>query len=103
MSKFIRTIKASNIITDEDLTTKNQDKIYNALKRAYNLFDVEVDLNKIFDYVIDNMGTKFYSFEDKGNDFTILIYDSNDSLNAKSLLEEIELQDGNYYHRFLGN
>lgn len=101
--KFIRTIKASNIITDEDLTTENQDKIYNALKRAYNLFDVEVDLDKIFDYVIDNMGTKFYSFEDKGNDFTILIYDSNDSLNAKSLLEEIELQDGNNYHRFLGN
>ena len=103
MSKFIRTIKASNIIIDEDLTTENQDKIYNALKRAYNLFDVEVDLNKIFDYVIDNMGTKFYSFEDKGNDFTILIYDSNDSLNAKSLLEEIESQDGNNYHRFLGN
>ena len=101
--KFIRTIKASNVITDEDLTTENQDKIYNVLRRAYNLFDIEVDLDKIFDYVIDNMGRKFYSFEDKGNDFTILIYDSNDSLNAKSLLEEIELQDGNDYHRFLGN
>lgn len=100
---FIKVIKASNIITDEDLTIENQDKIYDALKRAYNTFDVEVDLDKIFDYVIDNMGTTFYSFEDEGNDFTIVIYDSSDSLDAKSLLKEIELQDGNNYHRFLGN
>lgn len=98
--KFIRILKAS-IITDEDLSVENQDKIYNALKRAYNFFDVDVNIDSLFDYVIDKMGHEFYSFEDKGNNFIITIYDSSETLDADSLLNEFENKDS--YHRLLGN
>lgn len=98
--KFIRVIKSS-IITDEDLTVENQDKIYDSLRRAYNLFDIDVDIDSLFDYVIDKMGHEFYSFEDKGNNFIITIYDSSETLDADSLLNEFENKDS--YHRPFSN
>lgn len=98
--KFIRILKAS-IITDEDLTVENQDKIYDSLRRAYNLFDIDVNIDSLFDYIIDKMGQEFHSFEDKGDNFIITIYDSNETLDADSLLNEFENKDS--YHRLLGN
>lgn len=98
--KFIRILKAS-IITDEDLTVENQDKIYDSLRRAYNLFDIDVNIDSLFDYIIDKMGQEFHSFEDKGNNFIITIYDSSETLDADSLLNEFENKDS--YHRLLGN
>lgn len=102
--KFIRIIKASdNIIIDEELTEENEDKIYECLKRVYNLFDVDVDVDHIFNYIIDKMGSEFHSFEDKGDDFILNIYDSNESLNADSLYKRIYNEDHSNYHRPLSN
>lgn len=98
--KFVKLIKAS-IITDENITLENEDKIYNALKRAYNFFDIDVDIDSIFNYVIDHMGTIFHSFEDKGDNFIITVYDQSETLDADSLYHEFKYKDS--YHRFLGN
>ena len=97
--KFIRILKAS-IITDEDLTARNKNEIYDSLRRAYNLFDVDINIDEIFDYLIDNMGYEFHSFETKDNNFIITtVY--GDKLDADGLYDKFRYQDS--YHRPFGN
>ena len=97
--KFIRILKAS-IITDEDLTARNKNEIYDSLRRAYNLFDVDINIDEIFDYLIDNMGYEFHSFETKDNNFIITtVY--GDKLDADGLYDTFRYQDS--YHRPFGN